>query len=80
LDPGGAGSTPGATSLWLLRPGVVVAHAFNPSTGEAKFEASLVYRVTARATQRNSASKKPKHTSLQNKQTNKQTKKHVEEG
>jgi hypothetical protein len=55
--------------------GVVVVHAFNPSTQEAEvgggiseFEASLVYRVTsricvARATQRNSVSK--------NKQTNK---------
>jgi hypothetical protein len=44
----------------------VVAHAFNPSTGEAEagrflsFEASLVYKVnsrTARATQRNPISK-----------------------
>jgi hypothetical protein len=35
---------------------VVVAHAFNPSTWEAEFEASLVHKAdarTARATQRN---------------------------
>jgi hypothetical protein len=53
------------------KPGVV-AHAFNPSTWEAEagrgrqiseFEASLVYRVSARAaraTQRNPVSKKTK--------------------
>jgi hypothetical protein len=47
----------------------VVAHAFNPSTGEAEaggfliFEDSLVYKVssrTARAMQRNPVSKKKK--------------------
>jgi hypothetical protein len=45
-----------------------VAHAFNPSTREAEaggfeFEASLVYKVsarTAKATQRNPVSKKTK--------------------
>jgi hypothetical protein len=43
----------------------VVAHTFNPSTGEAEaggFETSLVYKVssrTARAIQRNPVSKKP---------------------
>jgi hypothetical protein len=55
------------------QPGMV-AHAFNPSTWEARgrriseFEASLVYRVssrTTRATQRNHVSKQT------NKQTNK---------
>jgi hypothetical protein len=53
----------------------VVAHAFNPSTREAEagiseFKASLVYRVssrTARATHRETLSRKTK----QNKQTNK---------
>jgi hypothetical protein len=47
---------------------VVVAHTFNPSTwetetGEYKFEASLVYRVSsrrARLTQRNPVWKKTK--------------------
>jgi hypothetical protein len=41
----------------------VVAHAFNPSTQEAKFKASLVYRAssrTARATQRNPVLKNQK--------------------
>jgi hypothetical protein len=48
---------------------VVVAHAFNPSTWDSEFKASLVYRVnsrTAKATQRNPVSKT-------NKQTNKQS-------
>ena len=62
----------------------MVAHAFNPSTQEAeqadlfKFEASLVYETsfrTARATQRNSASKKQNKTK-QNK--TKQTKRERE--
>jgi hypothetical protein len=55
-----------------VQPGVV-AHAFNPSTREAeaggflslRFEASLVYKVsarTARATQRNPVSEKKKKT------------------
>ena len=47
------------------RDRAVVAHAFNPSKGRqiSELEASLVYRVssrTARATQRNSVSKKKK--------------------
>jgi hypothetical protein len=42
-----------------------VAHAFNPSTWEAgrqisEFEASLVYEVSSRATQRNPVSKNQK--------------------
>jgi hypothetical protein len=53
-----------------------VEHAFNPSTQEAEaggfeFKVSLVYKVssrTARATQRNTVSKK---TTNNNKQTNK---------
>jgi hypothetical protein len=51
----------------------VVAHTFNPSTREAKAEASLVYKVssrTARAIQRNPVSKKKP-----NKKPTKQTKK-----
>jgi hypothetical protein len=54
----------------------VVAHAFNPSTREAEagrseFEASLVYKVssrTARAVQRNPASKKTKNKQTKKKQ------------
>jgi hypothetical protein len=39
----------------------MVAHAFNPSTWEAEeFEASLVYKVSSRAIQRNPALKKKK--------------------
>jgi hypothetical protein len=41
----------------------MVVHAFNPSTFFSEFEASLVYKVssrTARATQRNPASKNQK--------------------
>jgi hypothetical protein len=53
----------------VLSPPGVVAHAFNPSTWEAEaggfleFGASLIYRVSsraARATERNSVSKKLK--------------------
>jgi hypothetical protein len=53
-------------------------HAFNPGTREAEaggiseFEASLVYRVssrTARATQRNPVSKKPKNKQTKNSST-----------
>jgi hypothetical protein len=64
-------------SFEIVRLSSVVAHAFNPSTGEVEaggfleFEASLVYRVssrTARAIQRNPVSKN------QNKQTKKKTK------
>jgi hypothetical protein len=48
----------------------VVVHAFNPSTWEAEFEASLVYRVssrTARTIQRNPVSKNQKTKPKQNK-------------
>jgi hypothetical protein len=50
----------------------VVAHAFNPSTWEAEagtFLTSLVYKVRARATQKNPVSK--------NKQTNKKPPKNL---
>jgi hypothetical protein len=47
----------------------VVAHAFNPSTWEGQYEASLVFRTssrTARATERNPVSKKlPTNRNLQ---------------
>jgi hypothetical protein len=64
-------------------PGVV-AHAFNPSTREARgrqiseFEASLVYRVssrTAKATQRNPVSKKQKTKNQKKKKKPKKKKK-----
>ena len=39
----------------------MVAHAFNPALGRiSEFEASLVYRVSSRATQRNPVSKSQK--------------------
>jgi hypothetical protein len=46
----------------------VMAHVFNPSTWEAEFKVSLVYRVssrTARATQRNPVSKNQTKTTKQ---------------
>jgi hypothetical protein len=55
-----------------------VAHAFNPSTWEAdrrisEFEASLVYRMSSRATQRNPVSKN-KNKAKQNKNKKKSVK------
>ena len=60
---------PAGESKIQMKP--VVAHAFNPSTWEARgrriseFEASLIYKVssrTARAIQRNPVSKTHTHT------------------